>query len=87
MIQIHPGYLFFKMSGGQSIPCSAEVATVELMGDAAELCDPELVRSAASAVLHYFKSELGRDCVRVDCEGSRWRIWRRRTATPASAGG
>lgn len=65
MILMHPDYLLFRVGNGETIPCSAEVATVELLGDACALCDPELVRGAASAVLHYFKHELGRDCVSV----------------------
>ncbi|MDX1950900.1 MAG: hypothetical protein SFY81_01880 [Verrucomicrobiota bacterium] len=35
------------------------------MGDAAQFIDPHLVREAAAAVVHYFKTELKRDSVSV----------------------
>lgn len=66
MIQLHPDFLFLKMSSGDLIPCSAEVATVELLGDAISMCDPDMVRSAASAVLHYFKHDCGKEAVSID---------------------
>jgi hypothetical protein len=37
--------------------------TVELLGDSAHLIEEEVVKNAAEAVLHYFKSELGRTSV------------------------
>ena len=51
------------MSTGESIPCSAEKVTIELMGEAAEYVDQELIKNAAETVLHYFKSDL--KCVSV----------------------
>ena len=65
MIQLNPDYLVFKTAAGETIPCSAEQVTIELMGDAISLVDPELIRNASAAVLHYFKTELGRDSVSV----------------------
>jgi len=65
MIQLHPDCLMFQINGGQSIPCSAELVTVELIGEAAGELDPEVIRNAARAVLHYFKVELGRTFVSV----------------------
>lgn len=65
MIQLHSDYLMFQMPDGGAVPCSAEMVTVELVGEAAKLLDPELIRNAASAVLHYFKCELGRSFVSV----------------------
>ena len=53
------------MTQGDSFPCSAEVATVELIGEASWQLDPELVQHAAEAVLHYFRHELGRETVSV----------------------
>jgi hypothetical protein len=53
----------FKMPGGQLIPCSAEGVTVNLLGEAADWLDPELVQNAARAVLHYFKVEQGKSFV------------------------
>jgi hypothetical protein len=60
MIQLHPQALLFETPAGESIPCSAEEVTVELGGLMADLLDPQLVRHAACAVLHYLKVELGR---------------------------
>lgn len=65
MIQLNPDCLLFQMSNGEMIPCSAELVTLELIGDAVDLLDPELVRNASAAVLHYFKDELGRHQVSV----------------------
>ena len=63
MIQLHRCSLMFKIPGGESIPCSAELVTVNLLGESAELLDPELVQNAARAVLHYFKVEQGKTFV------------------------
>lgn len=65
MIQLKPDFLLFRMESGESIPCSAETVTVELMGEAAELVDPNIIKHAASAVMHYFKEDLSRDTVSV----------------------
>ena len=65
MIQLHPDCLMFSLPGGESIPCSAELVTVNLLGEAADLLDPELVQNAARAVLHYFKVEQGKTSVSV----------------------
>jgi hypothetical protein len=65
MIEFHSGTLVFRTSGGEKIPCLAEEVTVELVGGTASVLDPHLVRQASSAVLHYFKVELGRTEVTV----------------------
>ncbi len=65
MIQLHPEYLIFRTSQGELIPCSAESDTIELIGDASSLLDPETVREAAAAVVHYFKHDLGQHTVSV----------------------
>jgi len=65
MIQLHPDYLLFETDKGQIIPCSAELVAVELIGEAGSGLDPELVQQAASAVLHYFKQDLGCQTVSV----------------------
>ncbi len=57
--------LIFKTTGGEEIPCSAEWVTLELMGDAAVHVEPELIRNASAAVLHYFKDELQRSFVSI----------------------
>lgn len=66
MIQLHSDCLVFKLANGDSIPCSVEQVTVELIGDAADSLDPEIIRHAAAAVLHFFKHEQGRDYVSLN---------------------
>jgi hypothetical protein len=65
MIQLKNDCLVFQTAAGEHIPCSAESVTFELMGAGAELIDPEVVRHASAAVLHYFKHELERQSVSV----------------------
>jgi hypothetical protein len=65
MIQLHPDYLIFRTSQGELIPCSAESVTIELIGDASSFLDPETVREAAAAVVHYFKYDLNQHTVSV----------------------
>jgi hypothetical protein len=65
MIQLHPDCLIFRTSQGELIPCSAETVTIEMIGDASSLIDPETVREAAAAVVHYFKYDLHRDTVSI----------------------
>jgi hypothetical protein len=65
MIQMHPDTLMFETSNGEIIPCSAEQVTIEFIGEVSGDLDPELVRNAARAVLHYFKVELGKSQVSV----------------------
>jgi hypothetical protein len=65
MIQLKKDCLIFQTNTGQQVPCSAEWVTLELIGDAASLVDPELIRHASIAVLYYFKHELNREFVTV----------------------
>jgi hypothetical protein len=65
MIQLKTDCLIFQTNDGQQVPCSAEWVTLELMGEGAQLVDPEVVRHASAAVLHYFKHELQRQFVSV----------------------
>src|SRR6266496_3945655 len=65
MIQLHPDCLMLQMASGESIPCCAELVTVELTGEGGDLLDPDLVRNSTRAVLHYFKVELGKSFVSV----------------------
>lgn len=65
MIQLKPDCLIFSTASGELIPCSAEDVTIELMGDAAQTIDPDIIRNAAAAVLHYFRTELNREHVSV----------------------
>jgi hypothetical protein len=65
MIQLKTDCLIFNTQDGEQVPCSAEWVTLELMGEGAELIDPEVVHHASAAVLHYFKHELQRQSVSV----------------------
>ena len=65
MIQLKTDCLIFQTTDGEQVPCSAEWVTLELMGEGAQLVDPEVVRHASAAVLHYFKHELQRQFVSV----------------------
>lgn len=65
MIKLHTDCLVFETPAGENIPCSAESVSVELLGEAAAVIDPEIVRNAAHAVLHYFRVEQGRESVSV----------------------
>lgn len=65
MISLSADCLLFKMSSGEYIPCSAEHVSIELLGDSLNELDPELIRHAAAAVLHYFKHELQKNTVSV----------------------
>ena len=65
MIQLAKDYLLFQLKDGESIPCSAELVSIELMGEIASQFDREFVEHAATAVLHYFKKELGRESVTI----------------------
>lgn len=66
MIQLHSDCLVFEMSGGDKIPCSVEKLTIEILADSLDQVDPEVIRQAATAVLHYFRDDLGREVVTVD---------------------
>ena len=65
MIKLRSDCLVFETAAGENIPCSAESVSVELLGNAAAVIDPEIVRNAAAAVLHYFRVEQGRESVSV----------------------
>ena len=57
MILLRPDCLEFKTADGDSIPCSAHQVVVELIGDAAQWLDKEVITHASEAVLHYFRDE------------------------------
>ena len=63
MIQMHEDYLVFKTADGDMIPCSVELIAHELVSNST--IEPEVVRQAAAAVLHYFKHDLGRNSVSI----------------------
>jgi hypothetical protein len=65
MIALQSDYLIFQLTNGESIPCSAQMITVEIVGNADGMIAPELLHHAAASVFHYFKIEMGRDAVTV----------------------
>ena len=64
MILLRPDCLVFDRPGAESYPSPAEAIAIEVVGDTTSV-DPEIVRQAAAAVLHYFKQEEGRTTVSV----------------------
>jgi hypothetical protein len=65
MIALQSDYLIFQLTNGESIPCSAQMITVEIVGNANGMIAPELLHHAAASVFHYFKVELSRETVTV----------------------
>lgn len=65
MICLRDDCLLVRSSDGVTIPLAAHQVTIELLGDATQFLEPELVKHAAAGVLEYFKTELGRETVTV----------------------
>ena len=65
MIALQSDCLLFQLASGESIPCSPEMISVELVGDSGGRLDPEMLRHAAASVFHYFKNDLERETVTV----------------------
>lgn len=65
MIALLSDCLLFQLTNGESVPCSAEMISVELVGDNDGWLDPEILRHAAASVFHYFKKDLCRESVTV----------------------
>ncbi|MGA3163557.1 MAG: hypothetical protein ABSD77_05085 [Verrucomicrobiota bacterium] len=65
MIALQSDCLLFQLMNGESVPCSAEMISVEIVGGVDGLLDPEVLRHAAASVFHYFKNELCRETVTV----------------------
>jgi len=65
MIALSSDCLLFKLTNGESVPCSAEMISIEIVGNSEGLLDPEMLRHAAASVFHYFKVELERETVTV----------------------
>jgi hypothetical protein len=65
MIALLSDCLLFQLTNGESVPCSAEMISVELVCGGDGLLDPEVLRHAAASVFHYFKAELCRESVTV----------------------
>jgi hypothetical protein len=65
MILLAEDCMVFETSAGEGVPYSADMISVELMGDTAKMFDAEFVKHAAAAVFHYFRDELGRETVTI----------------------
>src|SRR5579871_2642764 len=65
MILLARDCLLFQTAAGESIPCTAEALSFELIGETASLLDADFLKHSAAAVFHYFRDELGRDTVTV----------------------
>ncbi len=65
MISLARDCLLFRTSSGESIACTADALSFELIGETASLLDAEFLQHSAAAVFHYFREELGRDTVTV----------------------
>lgn len=65
MIALHSNCLLFQLKNGETIPCSADMIAVEIIGEANGLLEPETLRHAAASVFHYFKTELAREAVTI----------------------
>lgn len=65
MIALSEDCLLFQMSNGECVPFSAEMISIELMGETSDLFDADFVKHAAASVFHYFKIELDRERVSV----------------------
>lgn len=65
MIALLSDCLLFQLTNGESVPCSADMISVELVGGSNGWLDPEVLRHAAASVFHYFKAELCRESVTV----------------------
>jgi len=65
MIALQSDCLIFQLTNGESVPCSAEMITIEIVGNCDGMIPPEVLHHAASSVFHYFKIELEREMVTV----------------------
>ena len=53
MIALRTDCLLFELNNGESVPCSADMIAVEIVGEANSLLEPETLRHAAASVFHY----------------------------------
>jgi hypothetical protein len=65
MIALNSDCLLFQFTNGESVPCSAEMISIEIIGNSASLLDPEVLRHAAASVFYYFKNDLARESVTI----------------------
>ena len=65
MIALRHDCLLFQFANGESVACSAEMISVEIVGEARTALDREMLQHAAVSVFHYFKVEMQRESVTV----------------------
>jgi hypothetical protein len=65
MIALQSDHLIFQLTNGESVPCSAEMITIEIAGNSEGLIDTDMLHHAAASVFHYFKCEMERQTVTV----------------------
>jgi hypothetical protein len=65
MIALRHDCLLFELQNGESVPCTAQMITVDIVGEAPGPFDQEMLQHAAGSVFHYFKAELERETVTV----------------------
>ena len=65
MIQLRRDCLLLRTLTEDFIPCSAELFTIQLVDTEGSTVDPDFIRHAAAAVLHFFKHDLGRQSMSV----------------------
>jgi hypothetical protein len=65
MIALAADHLIFQLANGESVACSVEMITIEIVDSSELLVDAEMLRHASASVFHYFKIELARQTVTV----------------------
>ena len=65
MIALHSNCLLFQLNNGESVPCSPDMISIEIVGESGHHLDPEMLRHAAASVFHYFKNELACETVTI----------------------
>lgn len=65
MISLASDCLLFQLPTGESVPFSAEMVSVEVMGDPKGAFEPAFIKQAAAAVFHHFKHDLGLKTITV----------------------
>lgn len=65
MILLRPDCLVFETANGENFPCPVQEVVIELIGDSARALDEATIENASAAVLHYFRTELGKTSVTI----------------------
>lgn len=63
MIAFAANCLVFELPSGDRVPFTADMISVEVVGEGLSVINPDVVRHAAASVVHYFKHDLGQDTV------------------------